>query len=50
MRVAGKAVTALYLIPTDGQKVFGRIVAEQLARTLVELGPDVIRQPTKSAR
>jgi len=31
----------------DGQKLFGRIVAEQLARTLVELGPDVIGEPSK---
>lgn len=29
-----------------GQKVFGRIVADQLVRTLVELGPDVVGQPT----
>jgi lysophospholipase L1-like esterase len=29
-----------------GQKVFGRIVADQLVRTQVELGPDVIGEPT----
>ena len=32
-----------------GQKVFGRIVAEQLVRTQVELGPDLIGQPTTAA-
>jgi lysophospholipase L1-like esterase len=30
-----------------GQKVFGRIVADQMVRTLVELGPDVIGEPAK---
>jgi lysophospholipase L1-like esterase len=30
-----------------GQKVFGRIVADQLIRTQVELGPDVIGEPAK---
>lgn len=29
-----------------GKKVFGRIVADQLVRTQVELGPDVIGQPS----
>jgi len=29
----------------NGQNVFGRMVADQLARTLVELGPDVIGEP-----
>jgi hypothetical protein len=29
-----------------GKKVFGRIVADQLIRTQVELGPDVIGEPT----
>jgi lysophospholipase L1-like esterase len=32
-----------------GQKVFGRIVADQLVRTLVELGPDVVGEPVKPA-
>jgi lysophospholipase L1-like esterase len=32
-----------------GQKVFGRIVADQLARILVELGPDVVGEPTRPA-
>ena len=32
-----------------GQKVFGRIVADQLVRTLVELGPDVVGEPAKPA-
>lgn len=31
-----------------GQKVFGRIVADQLVRTLVELGPDVVGQPAQA--
>jgi lysophospholipase L1-like esterase len=29
-----------------GQKVFGRIVADQIVRTQVELGPDLIGQPS----
>jgi lysophospholipase L1-like esterase len=32
-----------------GQKIFGRIVADQLVRTLVELGPDVVGEPAKPA-
>ncbi|SNT40147.1 Lysophospholipase L1 [Granulicella rosea] len=32
-----------------GQKVFGRIVADNLVRTLVELGPDVIGEPASAA-
>jgi hypothetical protein len=32
-----------------GQKVFGRIVADQLVRTQVELGPDVVGEPAKPA-
>jgi lysophospholipase L1-like esterase len=32
-----------------GKKVFGRIVADQLVRTQVELGPDVVGEPAKSA-
>jgi len=31
-----------------GQKVFGRIVADQLVRTLVELGPDVVGESAKA--
>jgi lysophospholipase L1-like esterase len=31
-----------------GQKVFGRIVADQLARTQVELGPDVVGEPVQA--
>jgi lysophospholipase L1-like esterase len=47
---AGKsAIDRTHLNP-DGQKMFGRIVAEQLARTLVELGPDLIGQPMKTAQ
>ena len=48
-QVGKSAVDRTHLNP-DGQKIFGRIVAEQLARTLVELGPDLIGQPTKTAR
>ncbi len=32
-----------------GQKVFGRIVADQVVRTLVELGPDVVGEPANGA-
>jgi lysophospholipase L1-like esterase len=32
-----------------GQKVFGRIVADQLVRTQVELGPDLVGEPVKPA-
>ncbi|MDR3735397.1 MAG: rhamnogalacturonan acetylesterase [Acidobacteriaceae bacterium] len=32
-----------------GQKVFGRLVADNLIRTQVELGPDVVGEPAKSA-
>jgi lysophospholipase L1-like esterase len=32
-----------------GQKVFGRLVADNLVRTLVELGPDVVGEPLKPA-
>jgi lysophospholipase L1-like esterase len=46
----GKAAIDRTHLNPDGQKVFGRIVAEQLARTLVELGPDLIGQTTKGAR
>jgi lysophospholipase L1-like esterase len=30
-----------------GQQVFGRMVADNLIRTQVELGPDVIGEPAK---
>jgi lysophospholipase L1-like esterase len=33
-----------------GQKVFGRVVADQLVRTLVELGPDVVGEPVAAAK
>ena len=33
----------------EGKKVFGRMVADNLVRTLVELGPDVIGVPTTQA-
>jgi len=48
---ANKAVPALdrtHLNPY-GQKVFGRIVADTLIRTQVELGPDVIGEPATAA-
>lgn len=32
-----------------GQKVFGRIVADNLVRTIVELGPDVIGEPAAAS-
>ncbi len=32
-----------------GQKTFGRIVADQLVRTQVELGPNVVGEPVKTA-
>ena len=32
-----------------GQKIFGRVVADQLVRTQVELGPDVVGEPVKPA-
>jgi len=47
----GKAAPALdrtHLNPT-GQKVFGRIVADNLVRTIVELGPDVVGVPASAA-
>ncbi len=31
-----------------GQKVFGRIVADQIVRTQVELGPDLIGEPSQT--
>lgn len=44
---AGKSTIDRTHLNPNGQKVFGRIVADQLARTRVELGPDVIGQATK---
>ncbi len=43
--VAGKSGTDRTHLNPYGQKVFGRIVAEQLVRTQVELGPDLIGAP-----
>jgi lysophospholipase L1-like esterase len=40
-----KTLDRTHLNP-QGQKVFGRVVADQLVRTQVELGPDVIGEPT----
>lgn len=45
----GKSTTDRTHLNPYGQKIFGRIVADQLVRTLVELGPDVIGQPTSPA-
>jgi len=46
---AGKsAIDRTHLNPY-GQKVFGRIVADNLVRTQVELGPDVIGEPAAAA-
>ena len=48
---ANKAVPALDRTHLNayGQKVFGRIVADTLIRTQVELGPDVIGEPAAAA-
>jgi lysophospholipase L1-like esterase len=43
-----EALDRTHLNP-HGQKVFGRIVADQLVRTQVELGPDVVGEPAKPA-
>ena len=32
----------------EGQALFGRIVADTLVRTQVELGPDVVGEPVKA--
>jgi lysophospholipase L1-like esterase len=45
-RPASTALDRTHLNPY-GQKVFGRIVADQLVRTQVELGPDVVGEPVK---
>lgn len=41
----GKAVVDRTHLNPLGQKVFGRIVADNVVRTLVELGPNVVGQP-----
>jgi lysophospholipase L1-like esterase len=43
----GKSTTDRTHLNPMGQKTFGRIVADQLVRTRVELGPDVIGEPVK---
>jgi lysophospholipase L1-like esterase len=43
----GKSGTDRTHLNPYGQKTFGRIVADQLVRTQVELGPDVIGEPAK---
>jgi lysophospholipase L1-like esterase len=45
----GKSGTDRTHLNPNGQKVFGRIVADQLVRTLVELGPDVVGVPMAQA-
>lgn len=45
----GKSTTDRTHLNPYRQKTFGRIVADQLVRTLVELGPDVVGQPAPSA-
>ncbi len=45
--VAGKSGTDRTHLNAYGQKVFGRIVADQLVRTQVELGPDVVGVSTQ---
>src|ERR1035437_5372963 len=45
----GKSGTDRTHLNPYGQKVFGRVVAEQLVRTQVELGPDVVGEPMRAA-
>ncbi|HEX9198547.1 MAG TPA: GDSL-type esterase/lipase family protein [Acidobacteriaceae bacterium] len=45
----GKAVIDRTHLNPYGQKTFGRIVADQLVRTQVELGPDVVGEPASAA-
>jgi lysophospholipase L1-like esterase len=45
----GKSGTDRTHLNPYGKKVFGRIVAEQLVRTQVELGPDVVGEPAHGA-
>ena len=54
--IAGDARTAVGKTPIDrthlnpaGQKIFGRMVADAVVRTQVELGPDVIGEPMRAA-
>jgi lysophospholipase L1-like esterase len=44
----GKSTTDRTHLNPYGQKVFGRIVADQIVRTQVELGPDLIGEPAKA--
>ncbi len=46
---ANKSTTDRTHLNPMGQKVFGRIVADTLVRTQVELGPDVIGEPQTAA-
>ena len=46
---AGKTTLDRTHLNPYGQKTFGRIVADQIVRTQVELGPDLIGEPVKPA-
>jgi lysophospholipase L1-like esterase len=48
-QAVGKSTVDRTHLNPYGQKVFGRIVADQVVRTQVELGPDVIGEPAKAA-
>jgi lysophospholipase L1-like esterase len=45
----GKSGTDRTHLNPYGQKVFGRMVADQIVRTQVELGPDVVGEPMRAA-
>ena len=45
----GKSGTDRTHLNPNGQKVFGRIVADAVVRTQVELGPDVVGVPMAAA-
>lgn len=45
----GKSGTDRTHLNPYGQKIFGRIVADQIVRTQVELGPDVVGEPMRAA-
>ncbi|HEY4379810.1 MAG TPA: rhamnogalacturonan acetylesterase [Acidobacteriaceae bacterium] len=45
----GKSATDRTHLNPNGQKVFGRMVADAIVRTQVELGPDVVGEPVRAA-
>jgi lysophospholipase L1-like esterase len=45
----GKAALDRTHLDDAGKKVFGRMIADNLVRTLVELGPDVVGQPASES-